>query len=193
MADPDEMEVAFTNHRTFYAIAYRYSLLVSQLVKERDKRTPITTDEEVDFICLMNARIQREAMVVVIFSALTLEAFINDYGLENFSRSYFDKHLDKLSPVSKWLILPRLVAGKELNTNSQAFESLKKLFNLRNKLVHYKTKKKRVCDIVAEDRVWESDAQNAIEAVNQAVRVLKEIDPEVDIDWLEDAKTDPYA
>lgn len=178
---------------SFYSIAYRHYHQIEQLVAERGQRT-VKNDEDVDFVCEKNAAIQRSAMVTVIFSALTLEAFINHYGIERFSRSFFDNHLDNLNPVSKWLILPRLIVGQQLSTDGQSYESLIGLFRLRNKLVHYKTRKKRICDLTEdEDWVIERHARDAIQAVNNLVEELRSLDPTVDIGWLRKAETDPYA
>jgi len=132
-------------------------------------------------------------MVSVVFSALTLEAFINHYGIERLSRRFFDNHLDSLRPVSKWLLLPKLFVGKQINTGGEPFELLGELFGLRNRLVHYKTRRKRICDLVEEDWVTERHARNAIRAVRSVVEELRSIDPEVDIRWLQDAERDPYA
>ena len=145
-------EIIFTSYQTFFAIAYRHHKLVERLVKERDTRQ-VKDNRDVDFVCAKNAAIQRSAMVSVIFSALTLEAFINNYAIERFSRSYFDNHLDKLSPVSKWIVIPKLITGNAIDTDGQPYERLKKLFKLRDKLVHYKTKKKKVPEMV-EDKDW---------------------------------------
>jgi hypothetical protein len=193
MINPDQTEITLNNHQTFYSIAYRHYHQMQQLVLERDQRTVIS-DEDVDFICQKNAAIQRSAMVVIIFSALTLEAFINHYGIEKFSRSFFDKHLDSLNPISKWLILPKLVVGNQLNTDGQPFGLLGGLFRLRNRLVHYKTRKKSISDLVEdEDWVTERHASDAIQAVDALVQELESLDPAVDTDWLLGSGIDPYA
>jgi len=121
------------------------------------------------------------------------QLFINYYGIDRFSRHFFDRHLDSLNTINKWLILPKLIVGRQLSTDGQPYELLIGLFKLRDKLVHYKTRKRRICDLTEEDWVTERHADNAIQAVNRLVRELKTLDPTVDIDWLQDAETDPYA
>lgn len=193
MIDLNETESTFINHITYYAIAHQNYCLLEQLVIERDQRK-VKNDRDVDFHCEKNAAIQQIAMVTIIFSALTLEAFINYYGFEKFSTNFFNNHLDKLNTISKWLILPRLVVGKQLNTDGQSYELLKWLFKLRDSLVHFKTKKKRICDL-NPDEVWieEKHARKALEAVSNLVQELKNLDSTIDIEWLNEAKTDPYA
>ena len=186
-------EIIFTSHQTFFAIAYRHHKLVERLVKERDTRQ-VKDNRDVDFVCAKNAAIQRSAMVSVIFSALTAEAFINNYAIERFSRSYFDNHLDKLSPVSKWIVIPKLVTGNEIDTDGQPYERLKKLFKLRDKLVHYKTKKKKVSEMVEdEDWVTENHSVDALLAVESILGELSKIDSSLETEWLESAKNDPFV
>ena len=147
-----------------------------------------------DFICAKNAEIQRAAMVSVVFSALTLEAFINNYGLEHFSRNYFDKHLDKLPAVSKWIVIPKLAIGKEIDSDSRSYEQLKRLFKRRDRLVHYKTKKKKLSEMHGGD-VWVTEEQGAeaVQTVRSVLGELSRIDDKVSADWLESARSDPYA
>jgi hypothetical protein len=79
-------------------------------------------------------------IVAVLSAALFLEAYIFDYGARRESASFVDKYLDKLDPVAKWVIVPRLVAPPGLSRDDEVFERLRRLFKLRNDLVHHKTK-----------------------------------------------------
>ena len=87
MTGSDQEEVTLDNHRTFYSIACLHYRQVEQLVAERDRRA-VRSDEDIDFACEKNAAIQRSAMVSVIFSALTLEAFINRCGKTHIQKYY---------------------------------------------------------------------------------------------------------
>lgn len=188
-----EHEIVFTGHQSFFAIAYRHHKLVERLVVERNARQ-VKDDHDVDVICAKNAAIQRSAMVSVIFSSLALEAFINNYAIERFSRNYFDNHLDKLSPVSKWILIPKLVTGNEINKDGQPYERLKNLFKHRDKLVHYKTRKKKVSEMTEDDDwVTENHSTDAVLTVKSILNELSKVDTSVETDWLESAESDPYA
>lgn len=188
MSSIDEMEIALRSYLTFYKIAYDNYFEVTRLVDERGQRT---LKADVDFVCEKNAAIQRAAMVTVVFSALTLEGFINDYGITRFSKNYFDNHLDKLKTRSKWVIFPQLIVGKPLNTDGQPYEMLKNLFNLRDRLVHSKTRKKRICDLTEDDLVTEGDASKAIETVRLLMEELCKLDPSIDLTELKEAEKNP--
>lgn len=193
MSHESNHEIIFTGHNTFFAIAYRHHRLVERLVNERNARQ-VKDDRDVDFVCEKNAAIQRSAMVSVIFSALTLEAFINNYAIERFSKNYFENHLDKLNPVSKWILIPKLAIGNGIDTDGQPYEWLKKLFKLRDRLVHYKTKKKKVSEMTEEDDwITENHSADALLTVESVLEELVKIDNSGETDWLESAKSDPYA
>ena len=193
MTSADEVEVELGNHSTYYAIACRHFRSVERLVGERDA-IQVQTDDDVDIVCEKNSAIQRDAIVAVLLSALTLEAFINHYGISKFSASYFYKHLDGMSIHTKWLLLPKLVTGKQLSTDGQEYEALRLLFRRRDKLVHYKVRRKKVCDLESdEDWTTETHASEAVRAVRELVAALGSLDPSVDTTWLDSAETDPFA
>lgn len=76
----------------------------------------------------------------IIFSALSVEAGINDYGAWQLGDKYFEGHLSSLDVVSKWVVVPKLVCGKEIDKSGPAFSALRSLIKSRNELVHNKSK-----------------------------------------------------
>jgi hypothetical protein len=74
------------------------------------------------------------------FSAMCIEAAINDYAGTHLGDKYFESHLASLDVVSKWVVIPKLVCGNELDKSSAAFGSLKALIRSRNQLVHSKSR-----------------------------------------------------
>ena len=195
MDDSNKMVISLSNYRTFFSIATRSLSQVKLLTHERDLRAKERgiTDNDVDFICEKNAEIQRSAMVTVVFSVATIESYINEYGIENFSSSYFNNYLDKLDIKSKWVIYPKLVIGKQIDTGSQAFKLLGKLITLRNRLVHDRTRKKRICDLDESDWVTELEAEEAVNVVRRLVNELAKLDTNIEIDWLNEAESDRFA
>ncbi len=79
-------------------------------------------------------------ILAAITTALFLEAYIYDYGARRSSASFVDKYLDKLDPMAKWVLIPRLVAPPGISQDDEIFGRLRTLFKLRNDLVHHKTK-----------------------------------------------------
>ena len=122
------------------------------------------------------------AIIVIVFSAMYLESFIYDYAASCLGDGYVKSHIDKLDMVSKWLIIPKLITGKQINKESQAFESLKLLNKARNALVHLKSKKcpfgQKLRDyLIKSEEDLDSDTRNAIRAMRLVIIELNELDP----------------
>lgn len=79
-------------------------------------------------------------VIVIVFSAMALEAYIYDYAARHLSDKYVRDHLDKLDTVSKWVIVPKLITGKELHPDSDEIRALRSLIKSRNAIVHEKSK-----------------------------------------------------
>ncbi len=92
------------------------------------------------------ANIELEAEILeckiscVLSTALFFEAYAFDYCARKSSATYTQKYLDKLDPISKWVIGTKLFCDEGLDQGNEIIERLKKLFKLRNNLVHHKTK-----------------------------------------------------
>jgi hypothetical protein len=192
MTDKPEDEIRITRHKTFWVIANEQHRFVNRCCVERQARR-VKTDRDVDFQCWKNAQIQRAAMISVVFSALTLEAFINDYGISNFSKTFFDTYLDRLSPATKWMIIPRLKTGKQLNPQGPVIHKLSSLFKQRDKLVHHKTVIKPVSEAFNKHWLDEKHSEEALSTVQLLVKELAKIDQTVDVSWLEIEDSDIYA
>lgn len=79
------------------------------------------------------------AVIAIVFSAIAVESYIYDYASRNLSDAFVQNYLDKLDPVSKWVIIPRLVTGKDLPREHRWFELLKQLIQQRNTIIHHKS------------------------------------------------------
>lgn len=74
----------------------------------------------------------------VLAAALFLEAYIFDYCARKTSPSYTKKYLDKMDPVSKWVICTKLFAPPGISAGKDIIGRINKLNSLRNSLVHHK-------------------------------------------------------
>src|SRR3989339_831051 len=60
-----------------------------------------TLDTQGEALSKLASEREENWYISIVFSALCTEAFINHYGIEKSSRSYFDNYLDKLSTYAK--------------------------------------------------------------------------------------------
>jgi len=184
-------------HETFYAVAYTSLREIDRLVEQRraalrriHARRAEPTEDERDIIAASEATEERLAVTTVIFSALALEAFINDYGLSSLRKDHFER-LDRLSPVGKWLVLPWIVTGNRLSSSGRAFSSLKGLFGHRNRLAHFKSEEKPVSKLKPGDRYTQKEASEAVTTVRVAVTELRHVDEKIDTGWVSEAQKLP--
>jgi hypothetical protein len=190
MPDTDPMQIEWTHHRDYYAVVLDSWRRIQKLQQQHDAlqaavRSRKITDADAAELGAINDAIGQWALVVVIFGALALEAYINDYAITRLSRNYQANYLDKLDVVVKWMVVPRLVTGKELDPGSTAFQGLSWLVGLRNKLAHYKSKRVTVEEIKDSDFLWYEDADRTVRTVGRLLSDLQAIDPEADTGWLE--------
>lgn len=84
-------------------------------------------------------KLSKETVKSVIFLATFLEAYIYDYSGSHLGDKFSMEHLDKLSLTSKWIVIPKLITGKEINQSKAFFSKLKELVKWRNRLIHDKS------------------------------------------------------
>lgn len=126
--------------------------------------------------------IEKHSLITIVFSALALEAFIYDYGARKTSDNFIQKYIDKLDLVSKWVVIPKLITGKDFPRNGNSFELLKKLVKIRNLIVHYKSFDVpwENAGVIAEkwDGLMLKGAKEAIAALESVANDIEEIDPD---------------
>jgi hypothetical protein len=130
----------------------------------------------------LQEQIFEHSAISIIFSAMTVEGYIYDYGARNLSDTYME-HLDKLDTVSKWIVIPRLITGKELSRDRKAFAMLRNLIKERNALVHVKslpadcTDQEQVMQQIRKDELFPQKAQDAVATLGELAKELQSIDP----------------
>ena len=144
---------------------------ISEILKEENN-----TNKLVEYA----SSAENEVTISIVFSVMTLEAFINEYGIKHTSKTYFTNHLDSLKLISKFIIIPKLTNDLEIDNGNKEFENLKWLLNLRNEIVHFK---KRIVDVETIDMTSPINQKNflhkehAQKAINTVREIIKIIDP----------------
>lgn len=174
----DFLHVAINTHKEIMGLERELNNL---LVKTGESEKP--PDDFIDKVAEKNDRIGRLALIVVIFCATSLEAYINYYAITKLSKNYFTTYLDKLDLFSKWIVIPRITTGTQLDAGSKPLQDLSWLITLRNKLIHHKSRKVDVEGIKDTDFLWAKDADRAIETVKNLALELYKIDGSILIDW----------
>jgi len=131
----------------------------------------------------------KHSITTVVFISMAIEAYIYDYSARELSDNYAKTYLDKLDIISKWVVIPKLITGKEFPANRQGFQLLKEIFGYRNKLVHFKSTN------ITPEKLEEihKNTVDSFEMASKAIRCLIElskditsIDPHESIEFLFD-------
>ncbi len=186
-----ELLWTFSYFSDYAQIALENYTIIEQLLEKRkvieekyDSLERMPEEEDREWGEIMR-EIDKHSRIVIIFCALSLEAFINDYAIDRTSKSYLENYLDKPNLYSKWVVIPRLLTGSQLNTGAQPMQDLNWLIKLRNRLVHIKSKTMALSKVADELDVYdEQEAQKAIHTVKNIVLALHKIDKSANETWL---------
>lgn len=151
----------------------------------------MTGDEAAYFYAVeilpVEAKLGNHCLIAIVFSALAVEGYIYDYATRNLSDKFVDSHLDKLDVLSKWMVIPKLITGRDFPKNGHAYQLLKQLIQNRNFIVHSKSADAFITETGEftgnAKRIMEfgsallEKAENAIAALDELAVILENLDP----------------
>lgn len=125
----------FVNTHTYSSIA------VQNYCEAKDKYMRI---QKVDYkIGYESATIREDffnnVLICVIFSAMTIEAFINNYAAACIGDKIYVENYDHLSIISKLQLISQFILQVEFDRSKSYFSNLKDLFALRDSFIHSKS------------------------------------------------------
>lgn len=78
-------------------------------------------------------------IISVVFSAMAIEAFINDYGAACLGDDFFYENFDRLSVIGKLQLISKFLFESDLDKSKEYYFCLKTVFSARDKFVHNKS------------------------------------------------------
>ncbi|TGL25381.1 hypothetical protein EHQ42_01880 [Leptospira levettii] len=135
----------------------------------------------------------------IVYSGLTIESFINFYGMKNNTEANWKKKYEKLSLFQKWNTIVKDINGKTFSV--PCLNALRELIKARNELVHYKALGSDAKDFYNHLLGLESapnfsyelleKASQCIQTITLLFKELEIIDPKTsiaDLSWDEDSE-----
>jgi hypothetical protein len=123
------------------------------------KKYPADSDippEEREPARLLASRVVDQAIQIIVFSAMVLEAAIYDYAATHLGDETAGQ-IDKLDVTTKYMLVPKLVTSESVLVGGIAYHALKTTVSARNKLVHWKSSSVDSTDVGAvEERLRNS-------------------------------------
>jgi hypothetical protein len=184
------LKITWTNHGDYFKVVIDTFCKIQEFKQEHDHfqrslKGKKISDDDAAVLGSKNEAIGELALIVIVFSAFTLEAYINHYAISRLSRSYFSNYLDKLDLLAKWIVIPKVVTGKTLDPGSRVMQDMSWLVSLRNRLAHFKSRTISVEDLRESDFLWHEDAERAVGTVKRVVALLNRIDSKADMEWID--------
>lgn len=128
---------------------------------------------------------ENHAIIVIVFSYMTIEALIYDYAEQKFGEDFVRRHLERKSVPAKWYTLVKSITGNPLPKGDKTLKMLANLARNRNRLTHFRS-------LIVENRVESIEkalqeydllqqAKQAFETVEQLLSEMNLIDPSADV------------
>ncbi len=123
---------------------------------------------------------EQSALIAVTFAGMTIEAFLYDFAAAKLGDSYVQKRLDRKPLKEKYFTYPERVCGKRPVATDAAYIALEKLVDLRNDLVHYKSRAFGLADLFNLANHHDELAERLREGVQNAVSCVLAVVAEFD-------------
>lgn len=100
--------------------------------------------EQLDSMCSEVIEFQHEIdnsyISVIIFAAMAMEAFLNDYAAEKMGDDFFYDNFENLRPFAKLQLISKVVFGTAISKGGKIYLFMDQLFKERNHLTHCKSR-----------------------------------------------------
>ena len=87
------------------------------------------------------ANMEKNVVITIVFSAMCIESFFNDYAAACLGDSEFYDNFDKLSELSKFELIAKFILKTTIDKEKSYYSNLKFLIKKRNSYVHNKSYK----------------------------------------------------
>lgn len=112
--------------------------------------------------------LRKNTIKTIIFLTTFLEVYIYDFAGIALGDRYTKEHLDKLDTLSKWIVIPKLITGNEIDKSKAYYSDFKELIKWRNALIHHKSK-----DAIPLFELETENLKNELQPIYEKVDVSK--------------------
>lgn len=156
-----------------------------------------------DEMSILEDKLEEHCIIVVVFSAMALESYFNDYLADKMGDKFYYENFDMIRPTAKMQFIAKFIFHVKLDKGQHLYHSVDKLFKLRNQYVHNKSKdatkygmteeqlEKRK-DVEPDFEAWSIHLKNNIkkemEKAEEAVRALCKT-----VKWIDQMDKNSYA
>ena len=138
-----------------------------------------------------DSTLEEKSIIAVVFSAMALESFFNDYAAWRLGDDLYYNTFDRLGVLEKFELIISVILKKDLDKSKSYYYRLKELIKHRNELVHnksysYNENVKIECidkyiddeyiNVESTSKVLFNSAKNAVNAICEIASFFDEVD-----------------
>jgi len=141
-----------SSHSFYYQCTYksldRYQEVLNRLETKEQEVADSNQDEDPQVLSTiihyetdkLTEECYREAISALLFACMTLEGFINHYGVRRLGESFYKRNLERVGITEKVSILILACCHKSIEQDNDLIKKTRDLFDARNRLVHPKSR-----------------------------------------------------
>ena len=129
--DGGRENVLYTTYCDIAMRAYYNAYLLHEKIKKENYSGELSEEKSL---------LEEQVVVTVVFSAMCIEAFFNDYAAACLGDSEFYDNFDRLSALSKFKLISKFILKTDIDKSKAYYSYLRSLFSLRDSYVHSKSK-----------------------------------------------------
>lgn len=173
-----EKEIYLSNFQVYQDIVINNYDLYTKM-----KKCLKNTTDQALYDMAISTIMHQYAIQIIVFSALSIEAFINDYLLRYLGDKYFTL-IDTHDTKSKFLLGIKMITDNDFPKDGTSYSYFYRLMILRNKLVHCKSIKyvlgKPLDSVKTYNIIKDSDVEHSIKVYDLIINELCVLHPNID-------------
>lgn len=179
----ESISLMHTMHDTFQSIAerkYQSAVSIESSPFLTNDKLIIGNNDDLKILSKHMNRVQRSYhsyLETIVFSALSLEAYINYYIIHLTSEDYFLKQYRNRSIKDKWLNVPGELKNIKFDESTDEIIRFKETIDARNNLVHFKSKKLNGHEYSKVQSNYKELAIKALQSIKEMRVLLNMQDP----------------
>ncbi len=124
-----------------YMVTAYAKIAVDNYCKAKARMGKIVEQEWYEIIADVRSieKLEESVIITVIFAAMSIEAFLNDYAAACLGDNDFYDNFDKLSVENKFNLISKFILKVQIDKSKSYYYYLKGLFKKRNEFVHSKS------------------------------------------------------
>jgi len=127
---------------------------------------------------------ERAASATCLYACMTIEAFVNYYGVRRVGEAFYKQNLERLRPEQKFAVLVAICWQDLLLHDDDVLKGIKGLFEHRNSLIHAKTNEvnQQNAERFVAREVEDIDLKSKVNIMERFIDKLCEFDNDINKD-----------